>query len=119
MSLEDYLECISMIIREGRPARICDIAAALNVKTPSVVNGIRQLKKLGYVTQLPYKNVELTDAGRRHSLEILDHHELLTGFLKSLGVPPDIAEDDACRMEHYISKESFNAMKRYIETNTQ
>ena len=115
MSLEDYLECISMIIREGRPARICDIAAALNVKTPSVANGIRQLKKLGYVTQLPYKNVELTDAGRRHSLEILDHHELLTGFLKSLGVPPDIAEDDACRMEHILSPETYSAIRRFLD----
>ncbi len=115
MSLEDYLECISMIIREGKPARICDIAAALNVKTPSVVHGIRQLKKLGYVTQRPYRNVELTDAGRAHSLEIMHHHELLTVFLQSLGVPPDIAEDDACRMEHILSPETYHAIRHYLE----
>lgn len=114
MSLEDYLECIYMLILDRKPARVRDIAAALGVKTPSVVNGVNGLLRQGLVTHEPYASVELTPAGLAKAVEILDRHEMLTAFLDSLGVDPDTAEADACRMEHILSEPTLAAIRRYL-----
>ena len=114
MSLEDYLECIYMLILAKKPARVRDIAAALGVKTPSVVNGVNGLLRQGLVSHEPYGSVELTPAGQRKAVEILDRHEMLTSFLDSLGVDPDTAEADACRMEHILSEPTLDAIRRYL-----
>ena len=114
MSLEDYLECIYMLILAKKPARVRDIAAALGVKTPSVVNGVNGLLRQGLVEHEPYGSVTLTAAGLKKAVEILDRHELLTTFLGSLGVDPDTAEADACRMEHVISQPTLDAIRRYL-----
>lgn len=114
MSLEDYLECIYMLILAKKPARVRDIAAALGVKTPSVVNGVNGLLRQGFVTHEPYASVELTPAGLKKAVEILDRHELLTTFLGSLGVDPDTAESDACRMEHILSEPTLGAIRTYL-----
>ncbi len=113
-SLEDYLECIYMLILAKKPARVRDIAAALGVKTPSVVNGVNGLLRQGLVSHEPYASVELTPAGLKKAVEILDRHEVLTTFLGSLGVDPDTAESDACRMEHVLSRPTLDAIRRYL-----
>ena len=113
-SLEDYLECIYMLILAKKPARVRDIAAALGVKTPSVVNGVNGLLRQGLVTHEPYASVELTPAGLKKAVEILDRHELLTTFLDSLGVDPETAEADACRMEHILSEPTLSAIRNYL-----
>ena len=113
-SLEDYLECIYMLILAKKPARVRDIAAALGVKTPSVVNGVNGLLRQGLVSHEPYASVELTPAGLKKAVEFLDRHELLTTFLGSLGVDPDTAEADACRMEHVLSPPTLKAIRRYL-----
>ena len=115
MSLEDYLEAIYMLILAGKRARVRDLAAALGVKTPSVVNGIRQLAELGLVTHAPYKSAELTPAGIERALQVLHRHKMLTTFLEFLGVSPDVAEADACRMEHFLPQETCDAISRHLE----
>ena len=117
MSLEDYLECIYMLILEKKPARVRDIAASLGVKTPSVVYGINGLKRLGYVTQEPYGSVELTPAGLQHAKDILRKHKLLTTFLVFIGASEEAAEADACQFEHVISHESLAAIEGFLERN--
>lgn len=114
MSLEDYLECIYMLILSKRPARVRDIAASLGVKTPSVVNAIKQLAALGFVSHEPYASVDLTPAGRSRAVAILARHEILTRFLEALQVPADVAEADACRMEHILSPETYAAIDRFL-----
>lgn len=114
MSLEDYLECVYMLILSKRPARVRDIAASLGVKTPSVVNAIKQLGALGFVSHKPYASVDLTPAGRSRAVAILARHEILTRFLEALRVPADVAEADACRMEHILSPETYAAIDRFL-----
>jgi len=117
MSLEDYLECVYMLILSKKPARVRDIAASLGVKTPSVVYGISALKRLGYVTQEPYASVELTEAGLQHAKDILRKHKLLTTFLTFIGSSEEAAEADACKFEHVISHETLMAIESFLARN--
>ena len=117
MSLEDYLECVYLLILAKKPARVRDIAASLGVKTPSVVYGITALKRLGYVTQEPYASVELTDEGLQHAKDILRKHKLLTTFLTYVGSSEEAAEADACKFEHVISHETLVAIERFLARN--
>lgn len=114
MSLEDYLECVYMLILEKKPARVRDIAASLSVKTPSVVYGISALKRLGYVTQEPYGSVELTPSGLQHAKDILRKHKVLTTFFTYIGSSEEAAEADACKFEHAISHETLAAIERFL-----
>lgn len=115
MSLEDYLECVYMLLLAAKPARVRDIAASLGVTTPSVVNGIASLKRLGYVLQEPYGSVELTPSGLDYAKAILHKHEMLTTFLRFVGSPEDIAESDACKIEHVVSPTTLDAVERFLK----
>lgn len=114
MSLEDYLECVYMLLLADKPARVRDIAASLGVTTPSVVNGIAALKRLGYVLQEPYGSVDLTPSGLEYAKAVLRKHELLTSFLRYVGSPEDVAESDACRIEHVVSPTTLDAIERFL-----
>lgn len=114
-SLEDYLEAIYMIVRDGRLACVRDVAHHLNVKMPSVVKAIHELKKLGLVTQEPYSPIELTAKGKRVAGVVLNRHTLLRKFLMKLGVSRKNADKDACLMEHILSAETLDKIKFYTE----
>jgi len=114
-SLEDYLEAIYMIVRDGRVACVRDVARHLNVKMPSVVKAIHELKKLGLVTQEPYSPIELTAKGKRVAGVVLNRHTLLRKFLMKLGVSRKNADKDACLMEHILSAETLDKIKFYTE----
>ena len=114
-SLEDYLEAIYMIVRDGRLACVRDVAHHLNVKMPSVVKAIHELKKLGLVTQEPYSPIELTAKGKRVAGVVLNRHTLLRKFLIKLGVSRKNADKDACLMEHILSAETLDKIKFYTE----
>lgn len=113
-SLEDYLEAIYILIKEGRHACVRDVARHLNVKMPSVVKAIHELKKLGLVTQEPYAPIELTPKGKKVAGNVLDRHTLLRGFLERLGVGKKNADNDACMMEHFLSAETLDKIKSYM-----
>jgi DtxR family Mn-dependent transcriptional regulator len=114
-SLEDYLEAIYMLIAEGRPAQVRDVAKTLSVKMPSVVKAIHELKRLGLVTQEPYANIELTEKGRRVAKLVLNRHTLLRSFLIKLGISEKTADRDACLMEHILSAETLDKIKSFTE----
>ena len=114
-SLEDYLETIYVIISDGRPAQVRDVAKMLNVKMPSVVKAIHELKKLELVTQEPYSPIELTQKGARVAKHVLGRHTLLRSFLVKLGVSRRIADKDACMMEHILSAETLDKIRAYTE----
>lgn len=113
-SLEDYLEAIYVIIREQKAACVRDIAQYLDVKMPSVVKAIHELKKYGLVEQMPYAPVTLTEKGRRLAREVLSRHTLIRGFLEKLGVSSKNADRDACLMEHILSTETLEKIKSYV-----
>lgn len=112
-SKEDYLEAIFTLVETRNVARVKEIAAALGVKVPSVANAVSDLKKMGYVEQEPYGYVSLTESGREIAMVIAARHALLRRFLMLLGVPEEIADSDACVMEHILSKETLDAIESY------
>ena len=118
-SLEEYLETIYVLISEDRPAQVRDVAKLLNVKMPSVVKAIHELKKLDLVTQEPYANIELTAKGLRLAKLVLNRHRLLCSFLVKLGVSRRTADKDACLMEHILSAETLDKIRKYTEKSNE
>ena len=114
-SAEDYLEQILMLIEQKGHARSIDIAAGLNVSKPSVSVAMKKLRENGYITMGADNNISLTDKGYAIARKIYDRHQALTKYLVQLGVPADIAREDACRIEHDISEETFAAIRSRIE----
>ncbi len=115
-SLEDYLETIYLISKEKKVVRVTDIAQRLSVKKSSVVAALKKLKEKNLASQERYGYVELTEEGEKLAKRIYDRHRLLERFLHEiLGVSKENAEKDACVMEHYLSRESIEKLKCFIE----
>ena len=114
-SSEDYLETILILGNRSSLVRAVDIAAEMGFKKPSVSVAMKNLRENGYVVINKEGHIFLTDAGREIAEMIYERHTLLSTWLISLGVSPETAAEDACRMEHVISKESFSAIKEHVE----
>lgn len=118
-SSQDYLETILDLSYQNEEIRSVDIAEKMNVSRASVNKAIGILKTMGYITQERYACIMLTHSGRQAAINIRDRHNTLKYFFSEvLGIDEDIAEEDACRMEHAISKETFEAFKKYIQKET-
>lgn len=113
-SAENYLETILILSKRLPVVRSVDIANELNYKKSSVSIAMRNLREKNHITVTDAGFIYLTDEGRQIAEMIFERHEFLTSYLEGLGVPSDIAAEDACKIEHVISKESFEAMKRSI-----
>ena len=113
-SLEDYIEAIYVLIRKEGAARVRDVAAELHVKMPSVVKAMAELKKLELVTQEPYGDIELTAKGRRVANSVLTRHNILKAFLVKLGVTEQVADNDACLMEHILSAQTMDRIRDFL-----
>ena len=117
MSHEDYLEAIVMLGgTDSQSVRSVDIAKQMDVSNASVNKAIGLLKEHGLADQPYYGDVTLTKKGYDYAKAVYKRHRYLTAFLsKALGIPDDVAEDEACLMEHAISDESFEKWIAYIE----
>lgn len=114
--VEDYVELIDDLIREGGEARQVDIAARLGVAQPTVARMLRKLADEGLVMRKAYRGVFLTDDGRNLAQASRERHEIVEEFLVALGVSPEIAQRDAEGIEHHVSEETLAAFRRFIET---
>ncbi len=113
-SAENYLETI-LILSKCRPVvRSVDVAEELGYKKSSVSVAMKNLREKNHITVTREGFIYLTESGREIADMIYERHQLLSQWLTRLGVDPRIAAEDACRMEHVISKESFEAIKRHI-----
>ncbi len=113
-SAENYLETI-LILSERLPVvRSVDIAKELDYKKSSVSIAMKNLREKNHITVTDAGYIYLTEEGKAIAEMIYERHRLLSHALKSLGVPGEIADKDACRIEHVISKESFEAVKAYL-----
>lgn len=110
-SAEDYLEMILRLNETKGYARAIDISYGLSVTKPSVSVAMRNLRESGYITVDEDNHIHLTDAGMSIAAKIYERHKLLTALLVSIGVDAKIAETDACRVEHDLSPETFDAIK--------
>lgn len=108
--MEDYLEMVSFLADEGS-VRVTDIAARLGFTKPSVHAALKALEERGLIEHERYGDVTLTAKGRTLASEIRERHDLIKNFLlHALGVSPEIAEKDACKMEHILSEETLKKM---------
>lgn len=113
-SSENYLETILLLSRTLPVVRSVDIATELGFKKSSVSIAMKNLREKEYITVSDAGYISLTPAGKEVAEMIYERHELFTNWLISLGVDAKIAAEDACKMEHVISKESFDAIKKSI-----
>ena len=112
---EMYLETILVLTREkNREVHSLDVAEYMNYSKPSVSRAVGLLKKGGYLEVSKDGALTLTEAGREIAEKIYERHTLLTGFFTMLGVDKEIAAGDACKIEHDISDESFEAIKNHV-----
>ena len=109
-SAEDYLEQILMVMERKGHVRSIDIAAGLNVTKPSVCVAMRKLRENGYINMGSDNLISLTDKGYAIARKIYNRHRMLTKYLIQLGVSEKIAREDACKIEHDLSDESFDAI---------
>ena len=113
-SAENYLETILILSRRQGMVRSIDIAAELSFSKPSVSVAMKNLRENGYIQVDGDGFITLTEAGLAIAEMIYERHSLLSNWLTALGVDPQIAVEDACRIEHVISPESFEAIKRHV-----
>ena len=112
-SAENYLETILILHKRKGSVRSIDIANELEFSKPSVSIAMKNLRENGYIDVNAAGNILLLDKGREIAEKIYERHTLLSTFLQALGIAPETAAEDACRIEHVISAESFEAIKRY------
>lgn len=112
---EDYLEAILVLKEEKGTVRSIDVAQHLGFSKPSISRAVSILRSSGYITMEKDGRLELTQAGDQVAREIYERHRLLTDWLVRLGVPPGIAAEDACKIEHDISPETFRCLKEHAE----
>lgn len=115
---EMYLETILVLSRKQNVVRAVDVGEYMGFSKPSVSRAIGILKAEGYVISDDSGFLELTPSGKCEAERIYERHELLTKLLVRLGVSGDTAAEDACKIEHVISAESFEAIKSYMEERT-
>ena len=115
-SAEMYLETIYLLEKTQGHAHVAEISKALNISKPSVTKAMELLKSRALILKEDYGPVTLTDAGRDLSIKIYERHRVIKAYLaKSLNLSLDEAEENACRMEHIISEEMFEAIKEYLK----
>ena len=113
---EMYLETILRLSERNNIVRSVDVAQMLGYSKPSISRAMKNLRENGYIGINPSTGaITLLEPGRRIASAIYERHQVLTQSLMSLGVPAETAQEDACRIEHVISDESFQALKNHIK----
>ena len=116
-SAENYLETILILSQKKANVRSIDIVNELGFSKPSVSVAMKNLRQSGHIEVDSYGFISLTEAGMEIATTMLERHTLLSNWLIRLGVSEEIALEDACRIEHVISQESFDAIKRHADVH--
>lgn len=114
---EDYLEAILVLKKEKGIVRSIDIAHHMEYSKPSVSRAVTNLRKDGYLEMATDGELTLTDSGMAAAQNIYERHTVITGLLEQLGVPREIAAEDACGVEHVISEETFEQLRLHYAQN--
>ncbi|MBP3347203.1 MAG: metal-dependent transcriptional regulator [Clostridia bacterium] len=116
-SAENYLETILILEKRIGMVRSIDIATELDYTKPSVSVAMKHLRTDGYIEVDKGGYITLLDKGRQIAEKMYERHTLITNWLKAIGVSDGVAAEDACKIEHVISEESFEAIKRVISSD--
>ena len=114
-SMEDYLKAIYIIQQTQEFARTGDVGHMLGHKASSVTEMFQKMAEQGYIIYKKYEGAQLTDEGRREAEAIVERHAVLRDFLKILGVGEEIAEEDACGIEHHLHEETLKRLTKFVE----
>ena len=117
-SAENYLEAIFILKNRLGHVRSIDIATELGYSKPSVSRAMKLLRENDYITVEPDGAISLTAAGLKIAEQMYERHTFLSQFLMGLGLDEQTAKDDACRIEHVISEQTFALLKQFIETKS-
>jgi DtxR family manganese transport transcriptional regulator len=110
----DYVEMIQDLLDEFGEARATDVAIRMGVSHVTVSKGLQRLVRDGFVTYRPYRSIFLTDKGRELAVVARERHQVVLQFLRKLGVSDVIAEQDAEGMEHHLSPETLQALRKFL-----
>ena len=116
-SAQNYLETILIITNRNGSCRSIDIANELSYSKPSVSVAMKNLRENGYIEVMGDGKIILLEPGRQIAENLFQRHTILTKALRSLGVSDETAAEDACKIEHILSQESFDAIMRAVEKN--
>ncbi len=114
-SAEDYLEVILVLKKRIGLVRSIDIVNELHYKKPSVSIAMKKLRENGYITTDSDGYISLTEQGLEIAERVYERHQVLTSVLISLGVDPEVADCDACKIEHHLSTQTFECLKAHIK----
>ncbi|MCK5024231.1 MAG: metal-dependent transcriptional regulator [Thermoplasmata archaeon] len=112
---EEYIETIFALQKDSVKVQTGQIAQRMDVKPPSVTEMLGKLQDEGLVNYEPYIGAELTSKGEKLARELLETHKVISDFLEILGIDKDVAEHDACIIEHHMSRESAQRLKMFVE----
>lgn len=117
-SAENYLETIYILSKKLPVVRSVDIAAELDFKKSSVSIAMKNLREKNHITVTEAGFIYLTETGREIAEMIYERHEFLSSWLIKIGVSSEVATEDACKIEHILSKESYDAIKKFVMNNS-
>ena len=113
-SIEDYIEAIYIVEQEKGEIKSIDIATKLGVSKPAVNKAMNELNNLNLIEKSNYSNIIMTEEGRKLAKKVYDKHILVYNFLLKIGVNKETAEKDCCKIEHVISQETVNCLKKFL-----
>jgi len=115
-SEEDYLETIYLVKKEYKTVKPIEVAKKLNVRKPSVTGAVKKLSKKGFIQYKKYGDIKITEEGEKTARDIYKKHQMLMRFFTEvLKLEKSIAEEDACKIEHTLSKKTLNKLTRFIQ----
>jgi len=112
---EDYLEAIYSISHQKGYAKVKDIAELLHVAPPTVTEMFKKMQKSGFILYERYSGVTLTEKGKTVAIKTQKKHDTLVQFLRILGISEEVADQDACRIEHVVNKETMKRLTAFVE----
>ena len=118
-SAEDYLETILILKNRQNQVRSIDIVHELSFTKPSVSVAMKKLRENGYIEMDSDGYITLLEKGRKIAEKIYERHTFLTDWIRSMGIDEKTAAEDACRIEHVISADTFSALKKYVKKKSQ
>ncbi len=112
---EEYIETIYILEKRDGYAKTGKISLELDIKPPSVTEMLQKLQEEGHIKYEKYKGAKLTDSGMKIARELLNTHRIIADFLEIIGVERDLAEVDACQLEHHVSTKTMERLEKFVE----
>jgi DtxR family Mn-dependent transcriptional regulator len=112
---EEYVEIIFVLQNRNGSAKTGEISSEMVIRPSSVTEMLQKLQEEGFILYEPYKGAQLTDAGKKLAQELMKKHKIIADFLEIIGVQRDLAEADACQIEHHVTRKTLQRLGKFVE----